>query len=121
MVVLQRNGTTWSDGDLRMHTGQGDMERLGQIVSWNQNNQTEAFQGKRGRETHVGREIVNEPWSIGNFSSSIQRDGSPNWQPVFFSFLLQLGPNLEKASQSQPSLLKVVQNLKVLLTNQLLA
>ena len=42
---LQRNGTTWSDGDLRMHTGQGDMERLGQIVSWNQNNQTDAFRG----------------------------------------------------------------------------
>ena len=44
-IVLQRNGTTWSDGDLRMHTGQGDMERLGQIVSWNQNNQTDAFRG----------------------------------------------------------------------------
>ena len=55
--VLQRNGTTWSDGDLRMHTGQGDIERLGQIVSWNQNNQTEAFQGKIFF-TRVGREPI---------------------------------------------------------------
>ena len=56
-----------------MHTGQGDIERLGQIVSWNQNNQTDAFEGKRGRYcqgTHIGREIINEPWFIGNFSSS---------------------------------------------------
>ena len=29
-----------------MHTGQGDMERLGQIVAWNQNNQTDAFHGE---------------------------------------------------------------------------
>ena len=42
------------------------------------------------RETHVGREIINEPWSIGNFSSSRQRDGSPNWQPVFFPFCCSL-------------------------------
>jgi len=47
----KRNGTTWSDGDLRMHTGQGDMERLGQIVSWNQNNQTDAFRGRCGQVT----------------------------------------------------------------------
>jgi len=47
----KRNGTTWSDGDLRMHTGQGDMERLGQIVAWNQNNQTDAFHGKCSQVT----------------------------------------------------------------------
>ena len=78
-VVLQRNGTTWSDGDLRMHTGQGDMERLGQIVSWNQNNQTEAFQGKIFF-TRIGREkssmnqfqVNGDVRPIGNLCFSVQ-------------------------------------------------
>jgi len=44
----KRNGTTWSDGNLRMHTGQGDIEKLGQIVSWNKSNRTDAFEGACG-------------------------------------------------------------------------
>ena len=46
--ILQRNGTTWADGLLRMHTGQDDIEKLGEIVSWNKSNRTEAFGGKCG-------------------------------------------------------------------------
>ena len=33
----QRNGTSWADGQLRMHTGEGDISRLGDIVTWNGN------------------------------------------------------------------------------------
>merc|ERR1719153_1305874 len=36
----KRNGTTWADGELRMHTGQGSIQRLGQIVSWNRSNRS---------------------------------------------------------------------------------
>lgn len=45
----QRNGTSTSDGDLRMHTGAGDISQLGSIVEWNHNTRTEAFPGKCGR------------------------------------------------------------------------
>jgi len=47
----KRNGTTWADGLLRMHTGQNDIEKLGQIASWNRSNKTEAFNGACGQVT----------------------------------------------------------------------
>jgi len=47
----KRNGTTWSDGLLRMHTGKDDINKLGEIVSWNKSNRTEAFRGKCGQVT----------------------------------------------------------------------
>ena len=31
-----------------MHTGQGDIHRLGQIVAWNRSNRTHAFEGECG-------------------------------------------------------------------------
>eukprot|EP00092_Neocalanus_flemingeri_P040156 GFUD01043741.1.p1 GENE.GFUD01043741.1~~GFUD01043741.1.p1 ORF type:complete len:545 (+),score=122.04 GFUD01043741.1:220-1854(+) len=44
----QRNGTSWSDGDLSMHTGAEEMSLLGNIASWNNRNRTEAFPGDCG-------------------------------------------------------------------------
>ena len=46
---MQRNGTSWADGKLRMFTGEKDMSQLGDIKSWNGNNRTEAFRGECGR------------------------------------------------------------------------
>ena len=46
---MQRNGTSWADGKLRMFTGEKDMSQLGDIKSWNGNNRTEAFKGECGR------------------------------------------------------------------------
>ena len=34
-----------------MHTGQGDIQRLGQIVAWNRSNRTSAFEGECGQVT----------------------------------------------------------------------
>jgi len=45
----KRNGTSWADGTLRMHTGEGDIGRLGDIVTWNGKERTEAFPGECGR------------------------------------------------------------------------
>jgi len=45
----KRNGTTWSDGDIEMRTGEEDIERLGEIVSWNNESRTEAYEGECGR------------------------------------------------------------------------
>ena len=47
----QRNGTSWADGTLRMHTGEGDMDRLGDIVTWNGRNRTHAYPGPCGALT----------------------------------------------------------------------
>jgi len=44
----QRNGTSWSDGKLVMRTGKDDISKLGQIVSWNGSNRTDAFSGDCG-------------------------------------------------------------------------
>ena len=44
-VNIQRNGTSWSDGDLLMETGTADVNQLGKIVSWNNQDRTEAYQG----------------------------------------------------------------------------
>merc|ERR1711892_1582043 len=44
----KRNGTSWSDGALSMHTGAGDMSLLGRIASWNKNTRTEAYPGDCG-------------------------------------------------------------------------
>ena len=44
-VNLQRNGTSWSDGDLLMETGTTDVNRLGKIVSWNGQHKTDAYEG----------------------------------------------------------------------------
>ena len=45
---MQRNGTSWSDGDLSMHTGSDDMELLGKIGTWNKNTRISAYQGVCG-------------------------------------------------------------------------
>jgi len=42
----KRNGTSWADGGLRMYTGVDNIEKLGQIHSWNQRNTTDAFSGQ---------------------------------------------------------------------------
>jgi len=47
----KRNGTTWADGELRMHTGLGDIEQLGKIISWNKETRTNAYKGKCGEVT----------------------------------------------------------------------
>ena len=39
------NGTSWADGETEMRTGEDDIDSLGEIVSWNQANTTQAFQG----------------------------------------------------------------------------
>jgi len=44
----QRNGTSWSDGKLVMHTGKDDISKLGQIVSWNGRNRSDAYSGECG-------------------------------------------------------------------------
>ena len=46
---MQRNGTSWSDGDIEMRTGEDDVESLGEIVSWNGEKRTEAYEGECGR------------------------------------------------------------------------
>ena len=45
IIIIQRNGTSWSDGDLVMNTGKDDISLLGQIVSWNGDNKTDAYEG----------------------------------------------------------------------------
>jgi len=45
----KRNGTTWSDGDLSMHTGEDDISLLGKISTWNYATSTSAFPGECGR------------------------------------------------------------------------
>merc|ERR1719348_821902 len=45
----ERNGTSWSDGVIRMHTGKGDIERLGEIISWNGEKTTDAYTGECGK------------------------------------------------------------------------
>ena len=49
LFPLQRNGTSWSDGVIEMRTGEESIERLGEIVSWNGENRTEAYGGECGR------------------------------------------------------------------------
>ena len=49
LSALQRNGTTWSDGDIEMRTGEGDIATLGQIVSWNNQTTTDAYDGECSR------------------------------------------------------------------------
>merc|ERR1712142_1420161 len=44
----KRNGTSWSDGDLTMHTGSQDLSNLGKISSWNHLTRTGAYQGECG-------------------------------------------------------------------------
>jgi len=44
----KRNGTSWSDGDLTMHTGSQDLSTLGKISSWNHLTRTGAYQGECG-------------------------------------------------------------------------
>ena len=48
IFCYQRNGTSWSDGDLSMHTGVDDMSLLGKIASWNKRTRTDAFPGDCG-------------------------------------------------------------------------
>merc|ERR1712193_558127 len=45
----KRNGTSWSDGDIEMRTGEGDIDSLGEIVSWNNLTTTDAFEGECSR------------------------------------------------------------------------
>jgi len=45
----KRNGTTWSDGNLNMYTGEDDITRLGEISSWNYKDSTDAFPGECGK------------------------------------------------------------------------
>ena len=43
--IFKRNGTTWADGEIEMRTGQDDIDALGEIVSWNHANTTQAYEG----------------------------------------------------------------------------
>jgi len=45
----KRNGTSWSDGDLAMHTGAQEMSLLGRIASWNRQSRTDAYPGECGQ------------------------------------------------------------------------
>ena len=47
--ICQRNGTSWADGDIEMMTGQDGIETLGEIVSWNHQKRSQAFQGDCGK------------------------------------------------------------------------
>jgi len=44
----KRNGTSWSDGDLAMHTGEEELSLLGKIASWNHRTKTDAYPGECG-------------------------------------------------------------------------
>ena len=48
ILFIQRNGTTWSDGDLNMHTGEDNISLLGKIGTWNHATTTSAFGGECG-------------------------------------------------------------------------
>ena len=52
---FQRNGTSWSDGDLLMETGTTDVNHLGRIVTWNGNNRTEAYEGVLPHKTFLSK------------------------------------------------------------------
>ena len=54
---FQRNGTSWSDGDLLMETGTTDVNHLGRIVTWNGNNRTEAYEGVKPNTTFFFKTI----------------------------------------------------------------
>jgi len=45
----KRNGTSWSDGFVKMHTGSGDISKLGEILEWNNANRVDAFPGECGK------------------------------------------------------------------------
>lgn len=45
----KRNGTTFSSGDLSMHTGEDDISLLGKISTWNHKTQSDAFSGECGK------------------------------------------------------------------------
>jgi len=45
----KRNGTDWADGELAMMTGEGDISRLGEIVSWNRQTQHNNYPGRCGQ------------------------------------------------------------------------
>jgi len=45
----KRNGTSWSDGSLAMHTGEEDISMLGKISSWNHATTVSAFPGECGK------------------------------------------------------------------------
>ena len=46
---MKRNGTTFADGDLSMHTGEDDISLLGKISTWNHQTRTSAFSGECGQ------------------------------------------------------------------------
>ena len=48
LPCYQRNGTSWADGVLSMHTGKADMALLGEISAWNNSSRTEAYPGECG-------------------------------------------------------------------------
>merc|ERR1719481_2163651 len=47
--VYKRNGTSWSDGVIRMHTGKGDISKLGEILEWNGAKTVDAYPGECGK------------------------------------------------------------------------
>merc|ERR1711892_595849 len=79
----KRNGTSWSDGYLNMHTGQNDMMLLGKIASWNNSTQTEAYSGECGRVSGSSDGLFSPGET--SFSDSISIFSTDMCRPLHFT------------------------------------
>jgi len=79
----KRNGTTWSDGDLEMRTGEENIERLGEIVSWNNDSKTDAYDGECGRVRGSSEGLF--PPGLAETSDSISYFSTDLCRPLHFT------------------------------------
>jgi len=79
----KRNGTSWSDGYLNMHTGQNDMMLLGKIASWNNSTRTEAYPGECGRVSGSSDGLFSPGET--SFSDSISIFSTDMCRPLHFT------------------------------------
>ena len=83
MSTLQRNGTTWSDGDIEMRTGEENIHSLGQIVSWNNLTSTDAYEGDCARLRGSSEGLF--PPGLAEFTDSIAFYSTDLCRPLHFT------------------------------------
>ena len=96
-LFYQRNGTSWSDGDLSMHTGADDLSLLGNIATWNKRTRTEAYPGDCGKVRGSSDGLF--PPGMASRKSSISIFSTDLCRPLYFtkSGMQELhGINIEK-------------------------
>jgi len=78
-----RNGTYWADGELEMFTGEDDIEKLGEIVSWNHENKTDAFTGECGKVRGSADGLF--PPGIASITDTLSIYSTDLCRPIHFS------------------------------------